>query len=60
MRKMLDEREEEYVKQVEEAKKHMDEASAFIASKLKEQHQAMFKVRTLFYNFVDSSRERYR
>ena len=44
MREMLHVKEEEYVKQVEEAKRHMDEASAFIAAKLKEQHQAMFKV----------------
>ena len=53
MREMLHVKEEEYVKQVEEAKRHMDEASAFIAAKLKEQHQAMFKV--LFATKIRSS-----
>ena len=41
---MLHEKEAEYVKHVEEAKRHMDESSAFIAAKLKEQHQVMFQV----------------
>ena len=43
MEALLAEKEAHYLAQVEEAKKHMLEASEFVHKKLKEGHQAMFK-----------------
>ena len=42
MVKLLEEREKEYMAQVEEAKAHMKEASEFVHKKLNEQHQQFF------------------
>lgn len=42
MVKLLEEREKEYMAQVEEAKQHMKEASAFVHEKLNERHQEFF------------------
>ena len=42
MVKMLEEREKEYMAQVEEAKMHMREASEFVHKKLNEKHQQFF------------------
>ena len=42
MVKLLEEREKEYMAQVEEAKAHMKEASEFVHKKLNERHQQFF------------------